>query len=113
MTSIDKKQQAIVVLLESLDNNTVVSEFTATKLNSDEGIELLNAKLDCVFQSETIDEACETYSKFINFLQQENNMGNYIIEFEHLYKRMTDFEMKLPDSVLAFKLLDGSNINDD
>ena len=40
-------------------------------------------------------------------------MGNYIIEFEHLYKRMTDFEMKLPDSVLAFKLLDGSNINDD
>ena len=40
-------------------------------------------------------------------------MGNYIIEFEHLYKRMTDFEMKLPDSVLAFKLFDGSNINGD
>ena len=103
--------------MESLDNNTkaekAVSEFTATELNSEEGMELLTAKLDCVFQSETIGEAYETYSKFINFLLQENNMGNYIIEFEHLYKRMTDFEMKLPDSVLAFKLLDGSNINDD
>ena len=40
-------------------------------------------------------------------------MGGYIIEFEHLYKRIRDFEMKLPDPVLAFKLLDGSNINDD
>ena len=40
-------------------------------------------------------------------------MGGYIIEFEHLYKRIRDFEMKLPDQVLAFKLLDGSNINDD
>ena len=42
-------------------------------------------------------------------------MGDYIIEFEHLYKRMRVFGMKLPDPVLAlaFKLLDGSNISDD
>ena len=56
----DKKEQAIIVLLESLDNNTkaekAASEFTATKLNPDGGMELLTAKLDSVFQSETIDE---------------------------------------------------------
>ena len=40
-------------------------------------------------------------------------MGDYMIEFEHLYKPMRDFEMKIPDPVLAFKLLDGSNISDD
>ena len=40
-------------------------------------------------------------------------MGDYIIDFEHLYKRMRVFGMKLPDPVLAFKLLDGSNISDD
>ena len=40
-------------------------------------------------------------------------MSDYLIEFEHLYKRMSDFVMKLPDPVLAFKLLDGSNISDD
>ena len=71
VTSIDKKEQAIVVLLESLDNNTntekAVSEFTAAKINSDASMELLIAKLDSVFQSETTDEAYETYSKFINF----------------------------------------------
>ena len=40
-------------------------------------------------------------------------MVDYLIEVEHLYKRMSDFEMKLPDPVSAFKLLDGSNISDD
>ena len=59
VTSIDKKEQVIVVLLESLGNNTktekAVSEFTVAKINYS------------VFQSETIDEAYETYSKFINF----------------------------------------------
>ena len=77
-------------------------------------MELLTAKLDSVFQSETIDEAYEACSKFINFSRQENNdMGDSKNEFEHLSKRMRDFEMKLPDLVLAFKLLDGPNINDD
>ena len=32
-------------------------------------------------------------------------MGDYIIEFEHLCKRMRDFEIKLPDPVLVLKLL--------
>ena len=77
----DKKEKAIVVLLESLDYNTkaekAVSEFTATELNSDGGMELLIAKPDSVFKSETIDEAYETCSKFINFSRQENNdMGD-------------------------------------
>ena len=72
VTSTDKKEQAIVFLLESLDSNTK-AEFTATELNSDGGMELLIAKLDSVFQSKTVDKAYETYSKFINFLRQENN----------------------------------------
>ena len=114
VTSIDKKEQAIVVLLESLDNNTkaekTFSEFTATELNSDGGM----AKLDSVFQSETIDEAYETYPKFINILRQVNNdMGDYIIEFEHFCKCTRYFGMKLPYPVVTFKLLDGSNISVD
>ena len=59
--SIDKKEQAIVALLEPLKNNTkvkkAVSEFVAAELNPNRDIEPLIAKLDSVFQSETIDEA--------------------------------------------------------
>ena len=92
----------------------LVNLLQPNSVQMDGGMELLIAKLDSVFQSETIDEEYEAYSKFINFSQQENsNTGHYIIEFEHLYKRMRDFEIKLPDPVLAFKLIDGSNINDE
>ena len=41
-------------------------------------------------------------------------MTDYIIlEYEHLYHKMMEHEMKLPDAVLTFKLLDGANITDD
>ena len=35
----------------------------------------------------------------------------YILEYEHLYKKIEDFWMKLPNAVLAFKLLDGESLS--
>lgn len=70
-------------------------------------MELLTSKLD-VLQSETTDDAYESYSKFINFSWQDNNDIGDNLEFGNLYKRMWDFEMKLQDVVLTFKLLDGA-----
>ena len=40
-------------------------------------------------------------------------MTDYIIEFEHLYYKMTNHEMPLPNTVLTFKLLDGAKLNED
>ena len=40
-------------------------------------------------------------------------VSEYVLEFEHLYKRMIEHEMILPDPVLTFKLLDGANITSD
>ena len=106
------------MLLESLDCNSkaekAVSELTANELNTSDGMNILIGKLDSVFQLETIDEAYNTYSKFINYKRNEDeDINDYTIEYEHLYKRMTDFDMKLPDPVLTFKLLDGANLTDD
>ena len=118
VTSVLKNQQAIIVRLEALENNVkaekAVDQITAAELNTDTGMNTLLNKLDKVFQSETIDEAYNTYSCFINFNRHDDtDMNDYITEYEHLYKRMEDFDMKLPDAVLAFKLLDGANITED
>lgn len=40
-------------------------------------------------------------------------MNDHIIEFENLYKKISGFEIKRPDPVLVFKLLDGASISDD
>ena len=118
VTSVEKKQQAIIIFLESLEGNPkaekAVSELTATDLNTDGGMNLLFEKLDKVFQSETVDEAYRTYSAFISFQRKDQmDMSEYILEYEHLYQKMMQHDMKLPDAILTFKLLDGAQITDD
>ena len=89
VTSVEAKEQGIVVLLDSLDGNakaeTAVSKLTAAELNVENGLNLLLEKLDKVFQEETIDEANNVYSSLLNLSKREDMSRNeYIIEFEHL-----------------------------
>ena len=39
-------------------------------------------------------------------------MNDYILEFEHLYYKMAEHDMKLPDTILAFKFIDGAGLNE-
>ena len=39
-------------------------------------------------------------------------MNDYILEFEHLNHKILEYDMKLPDTVLAFKLLDGAGLSE-
>ena len=118
VTSISKKEQGIIVLLESLEGNNraekAVSELTAAQLNIDTGLDVLLEKLDKVFVSDTVDEAYSTYSRFIKFHKTSDmSMTEYIIEYEHLSHKMIEHKMTLPDTVLTFKLLDGANLTED
>ena len=40
-------------------------------------------------------------------------MSDYVLEYEHLYQKMINHDMKLPDAILTFKLLDGTQVTDD
>ena len=41
------------------------------------------------------------------------NMTDYILEFEHLYRKMMEYNVKLHYVVLIFKLLDGAYMTDE
>ena len=110
VTFIPKKEQAIVIMLESEKrkrNRKSCERIHCSWIKHRWRYGTFNSKLDSIFQSETIDEACNTCLKFINFSRQENSdMNDYIIEL-NIYIKRWDFHMKLPNPVLAFKLLDG------
>ena len=38
------------------------------------------------------------------------NINNYILEFEHLNDKMLQFNLKLPDNILCFKLLESASL---
>lgn len=39
-------------------------------------------------------------------------MSHYVIEFERLYNKTKAWDMILPDGILAYKLLNNTNISD-
>ena len=63
--------------------------------------------------NQDIEDAYNTYLKFSYMKRQRDiSMNDYVIEFEYLYHSMQNQNMKLPDKVLAFKLLDGASISE-
>ena len=117
VTSIDKKEWVITVLLDTLEGNVkaekAVQDLRAEELNTTDGINILLNKL-VVFKNEKVDEAYNAYSKFITFQKHsEMIMTDYIVEYEDLHCAMVEHDMQLPDNVQAFKLLDGANLSED
>ena len=48
---------------------------------------------------------------FNKFFQTQNmNINDYILEFEHLNDKMLQFNLKLPDNILCFKLLESASL---
>ena len=77
-------------------------------------MKLLFEKLDKVFQSETVDRAYGTYSAFMFFKGTDQmSISDDILDYEQLYQKMIQHDMKLPDAILTFKLLDGAQVRDD
>ena len=118
VTSVDKKERAIVVLLGALEGNIkaekALQDLRAEELNMTDGMNILLNKLDVRSKSEKVDEAYNAYSKFFTFQKHsEMTMSDYIVEYEHLYCAMVEHDMQLPDNVQAFKLLDGANLSED
>ena len=118
VTAVSKREQAIIVLLESLDGNhkteKAVADSTADELNKDDELKILLEKLDVSFQADKTDDAYKTHVDFNSYMKSPHiSMNGYIIEFEHRYFKTVQYDMKLPDIVLAFKLLDGARLTDD
>ena len=111
------KKQGITVILQSLNGNKttkkIVSNLTAELLYNDTGLNIVLEMLDAVFQSEETENVYFAYSKFFNFKQQQNlSLNDAIIELENLNYKMKWNNMKLPDKVLDFKLLEGVSISE-
>ena len=69
--------------------------------------------MDKLFKKDELSEAYETYVEFDRFRLSKvgvSSMEDYVIEFEKLYNKTKKFKMELPQPVLAFKLLECSDL---
>ena len=111
----DKKEEAIIVLLHSLNENKkakkAVSKLTVTGWNADDGLEKLLENLGSTFKTDKIQESF-VYKDFNKFqLLEGMSINGYLLEYEHFSSRMIQFDLKLPDNILCLKLLESASIS--
>lgn len=67
VTTVDKKERAIIVLLDALEGNIkaekAVRDIRAEVLNTNKGMAVIFQKLDILFKNKTVDDANNAYSE--------------------------------------------------
>ena len=113
VTELDKKKQALAVALSLTGRaRDTALEISADVLNADDGMAKLVEALDNVFLKEEKDRAYDAYTDFDTIRRETDvSMADYIVHFEQRYNKMRKFDMALPDTVLAFKLLDTADLD--
>ncbi|KAG1681910.1 Retrovirus-related Pol polyprotein from transposon RE2 [Nymphon striatum] len=117
LTDLDKKKMGVAIALslpeEGLSSirDKVFSDLSLDELNSDDGVDKLIEFMDKIFKKDELSEAYESYTEFDRFRRSKvGSMEDYVMEFEKLYNKTKKFNMELPQAVLAFKLLEYSEL---
>ena len=117
LTDLDKKKRGIAIALSLPEEgkasirDKVFNQLTVAELNDDEGVNKLITFMDKIFKKDELSEAYEAYTEFDRFRRTKaSSMEDYVTEFEKLYNRTKKYKMDLPPPVLAFKLLEYSEL---
>ena len=117
LTDLDKKKQGLAIALslpeegQSSVRDKVFSEINAGDLNAHDGVKKLTDFLDKIFKKDELSEAYESYVEFDRFRRSKaSSMEDYVTEFKKLYNKTKKFKMELSQPVLAFKLLECSDL---
>ena len=108
---IDKKERALNVVLSfpegSEVRDKVFSTIEITNLNTDDGMTRLIDQLDKWYKKDQLTGAYEAWTKFDCFRKDGNNsMEKYIEDFDKRSRALNKYKITIPNSILAFKLLD-------
>ena len=115
VTSLDKLKRALMVFL-SLEGivREAVLELNTAVLNSEDGMKKLYEKLDTLFLEDVNQSAFWAYETFENFRRPPGTSSeDFLIEFGRLVAKLKDFNILLPEPVLAFRALKSANITKD
>ena len=110
--SLDKTKRALMVFL-SLERTAreAVLELDIVVLNSEDGMKKLYEKLDTLFLEDINQSAFQAYETFENYQRLPGtSLEEFLYSFGRLVAKLKDFNILLPEPVLAFRALTSANI---
>ncbi|ESO90517.1 hypothetical protein LOTGIDRAFT_164106 [Lottia gigantea] len=112
VTDLPKKKHALAVsvALKGQAKERALAMDIEQLSDEEHGMRNLISELDKLFKTDAVDLA---YSKFDNWKrEQDTSMVDFIIDFEQKYAKCVKYNMDLPDTILAFKILDYANLSE-
>ena len=110
----DKKGSVLFLSLEGKPRETVLAEVDIDKINSAEGMNEIFKCLDKFFKKDETKSAYSAFDEFIKLRRKPSvSLKDFLIDFNLKYHRIENFDMKLPDGVLAYLLLTSVNISNE
>ena len=118
VSKIDKKEQGVILAYEITENDPsgirdkLFHEVHLSELNCDNGVDNFIAYMDKLFKKDDETQAYEDYVQFDSFRRGKGvKMQDFLMEFDKFYNIAAKRDMKLPPTVLAFKLLDAVQLS--
>ena len=114
-TTVEKKKRAPTVFLSLTGKaREAILELDASLLNTEDGLNVLIKKLDTLFQEDKNQAALLAYDKFEQYKRPEDfSINEYLVEFERLVIRLKNYNIDLPEPVLAYRVLRSSNLSEE
>ena len=112
-TSITPEKRGPTVFLSlSGKAQEAVLELGPAVLGATDGLNRLYEKLDSLFKIDTAQAALSTYAEFEKFLRPSSmSIADFNVEFDRMVQKLTEFEIKLPEAVLAHRVLKSANLS--
>ena len=108
----EKKGLAIFLTLNGQAREAAL-EITVEELTAETGVNKLLEVLDELYLKDEVSLAYEAYEAFGKFIRPTSmTINDYIIHFEGLHDKAKGYKMKIHGGVLAYRLLNNSNISE-
>ena len=109
-----KKRGPAVYLTLSGRARECIRELQPAVLGSDAGVTLIINKLDTLFLKDKNTRAYLAFKAFYEYKRPSGvSITEFIVRFEYLYHKLQLFDMKLPEGVKAFFLLNAANVSEE
>ena len=81
-------------------------------LTAEDGLNKVIERLDSIYKENSSHMAYRAYCRFEKFERQESmNLYAFVSEFAKLYEDLKRHKIKLPDAVLAYRILNSANLS--
>lgn len=109
-----KQGAAVFLTLAGKAREAVLAQVGVSGVNADDGLDKVIACLDKLYLKDKTESGFAAFDRFIKFRRPFNmSIKDYAIEFNLRYNRLKDYDMTLPEGVLAYTFLTCANLQDD